>query len=110
MLAFFCCGLTLVLLYFLSGQELKAKLVKQSEIFKDQHTWWQTYLYIMTFGSFIGFSNAFPKLIIDLFDEYGPDECFQLQQQGVLAVGDCSYTKWPVTGFSPAFLGPLGFV
>ena len=50
MLAFFCCALTLVLLYFGSPKEVKAKLVKQSEIFKDHHTWWQTYLYIMTFG------------------------------------------------------------
>ena len=51
MLAIFCCCLTLVLLYFGSQKEVKAKLLKQSEIFKDQHTWWQTYLYIMTFGS-----------------------------------------------------------
>ena len=31
-----------------------------------------TYLYIMTFGSFIGFSGAFPKLLKDLFG-YLPD-------------------------------------
>ena len=50
MLAIFCCCLTLVLLYFGSQKDVKDKLKKQSEIFKDQHTWWQTYLYIMTFG------------------------------------------------------------
>jgi NNP family nitrate/nitrite transporter-like MFS transporter len=61
----------------------------------------------MTFGSFIGFSSAFPKLIIDLFDEYGPVECAELQAAGKLPIGDCSYDKWPVTGFSPAFLGAL---
>ena len=72
MLAIFCCCLTLVLLYFGSQKEVKEKLKKQSEIFKDQHTWWQTYLYIMTFGSFIGYSSAFPKLIKDVFG-YLPD-------------------------------------
>ena len=72
MLAIFCCCLTLVLLYFGSQKEVKAKLLKQSEIFKDQHTWWQTYLYIMTFGSFIGYSSAFPTLTKNVFC-YLPD-------------------------------------
>merc|ERR1711998_95825 len=51
---------------------IQAKLKKQSEIFKDQHTWWQTYLYIMTFGSFIGYSSAFPTLTKNVFC-YLPD-------------------------------------
>merc|ERR1719359_2322847 len=71
-LAFFCCTLTLVLLYFGANAEVQKKLKVQSAIFKDQHTWWQTYLYIMTFGSFIGYSSAFPKLIKDVFG-YLPD-------------------------------------
>ena len=79
----------------------------QVAIFKDKHTYWMTYLYIMTFGSFIGFSSAFPKLIIDLFDEYGADDCAALQADGTLQAGDCSFTGWPVKGFSPAFLGAL---
>ena len=29
-----------------------------------------TYLYVMTFGSFIGYANAFPKLIDDVFGVY----------------------------------------
>merc|ERR1711990_1222807 len=73
---------------------------------------WMTYLYIMTFGSFIGFSSAFPKLIIDLFDEYGEDDCARLQalpsdHADFKEAGDCSFTGWPVKGFSPAFLGAL---
>ena len=99
-------------------------------IFKNKHNYVMTYLYIMTFGptsarrlprsrvrdtharrvplgSFIGFSSAFPKLIVDIFDEYGPKECAELQLKGTLEQGDCSYTGWPVTGFSPAFLGAL---
>jgi NNP family nitrate/nitrite transporter-like MFS transporter len=71
-LAFICCTTTLVLLYFGADAAIQAKLKKQSEIFKDQHTWWQTYLYIMTFGSFIGYSSAFPTLIKNVFC-YLPD-------------------------------------
>jgi NNP family nitrate/nitrite transporter-like MFS transporter len=32
-----------------------------------KHNWIMTYLYVMTFGSFIGYANAFPKLIDDVF-------------------------------------------
>ncbi len=39
----------------------------QFGIFKMKHNWIMTYLYVMTFGSFIGYSNAFPKLIDDVF-------------------------------------------
>ena len=38
---------------------------------------------------------------------YGPAECAELQAAGTLEEGDCSYTGWPVRGFSPAFLGAL---
>ena len=84
MLAIFCCCLTLVLLYFGSQKDVKDKLKKQSEIFKDQHTWWQTYLYIMTFGSFIGYSSAFPKLIKDVFG-YLPDGSVNPAMEGAVA-------------------------
>ena len=67
LLAAFCCILTLTLLFVGAGAEVQKKLKIQSAIFKDQHTWWQTYLYIMTFGSFIGYSSAFPKLIKDVY-------------------------------------------
>merc|ERR1719240_315468 len=66
-LAFICCTGTLVLLYFGADVTVKKKLQTQSAIFKDQHTWWQTYLYIMTFGSFIGYSSAFPTLTKNVF-------------------------------------------
>jgi NNP family nitrate/nitrite transporter-like MFS transporter len=71
-LAALCCVTTLALLYFGADKAVQTKLKVQSAIFKDQHTWWQTYLYIMTFGSFIGYSSAFPKLIKDVFG-YLPD-------------------------------------
>ena len=101
-----------VFIWFLSTPAAKPGLKKQIAIFKDKHNYWMTYLYIMTFGSFIGFSSAFPKLIIDLFDEYGEDDCARLQalpsdHADFKESGDCSFTGWPVKGFSPAFLGAL---
>jgi NNP family nitrate/nitrite transporter-like MFS transporter len=39
---------------------MKESVTKQFAIFKDKHTWSLTALYIVTFGSFIGFSMALP--------------------------------------------------
>jgi len=39
---------------------MKENVTKQFAIFKDKHTWALTALYIVTFGSFIGFSMALP--------------------------------------------------
>ncbi len=39
---------------------MKENVTKQFAIFKDKHTWSLTALYIVTFGSFIGFSMALP--------------------------------------------------
>ncbi|GHD04945.1 MFS transporter [Zhihengliuella salsuginis] len=37
---------------------------------KEKHLWIISFLYIGTFGSFIGFSAVFPKLIADTFEEF----------------------------------------
>jgi len=39
---------------------MKENIAKQFEIFGNKHTWSMTLLYIVTFGSFIGFSMALP--------------------------------------------------
>jgi NNP family nitrate/nitrite transporter-like MFS transporter len=44
----------------------------QSVIFKRKHTWLMSWLYIGTFGSFIGYSAAFPMLIKTQFPEVNP--------------------------------------
>lgn len=46
---------------------LKSTLASQLTILKMKHTWVMTVLYVMTFGSFIGFSAAFPLLIKVVF-------------------------------------------
>lgn len=59
--------LTVVLMKYLSPPAIKENLNKQFAIFRNKHNWIMTIIYTMTFGSFIGFSNAFPKLIQDVF-------------------------------------------
>ena len=64
--------LTVLLMKYLSPRELKENLNKQFAIFKNKHNWVMTIIYTMTFGSFIGYSASFPKLIQDVFG-YLPD-------------------------------------
>ncbi|MBX3599949.1 MAG: antiporter [Rubrivivax sp.] len=46
---------------------MKENIARQFAIFKDKHTWSMTILYIVTFGSFIGFSMALPLSIAVIF-------------------------------------------
>jgi len=59
--------LTVMLMKYATPGEIKANLNKQFAIFKNKHNWVMTVIYTMTFGSFIGFSAAFPKLSQDIF-------------------------------------------
>lgn len=47
--------------------DMKANLNKQFAIFGNKHTWSMTALYVVTFGSFIGFSMALPLSITVIF-------------------------------------------
>ena len=46
---------------------VRENLEGQFAIFNNKHYWVMTWLYTMTFGSFIGYANAFPKLMDDVF-------------------------------------------
>jgi MFS transporter, NNP family, nitrate/nitrite transporter len=59
-------GLTLAMLRMLPGS-IQPNIKRQFSIFKDKHTWSMTVLYILTFGSFIGFSMALPLSITVIF-------------------------------------------
>ncbi|MBL8861198.1 MAG: NarK/NasA family nitrate transporter [Planctomycetes bacterium] len=63
---------TLGAMSFLTPPSVRASLKRQFAIFSNKHNWVMTWLYVMTFGSFIGYSAAFPKLIQDVFG-YLPD-------------------------------------
>ena len=54
--------LTVILMKYVTPGEIKDNLRKQFAIFKNKHNWVMTVIYTMTFGSFIGFSAAFPKV------------------------------------------------
>lgn len=58
--------LTVVLLRLIPG-DIKPNIQKQFAIFSNKHTWSMTILYILTFGSFIGFSAALPLSINVIF-------------------------------------------
>ena len=58
---------TLFAMRTMTPRETKENLVGQFAIFRNKHNWIMTWLYTMTFGSFIGYANAFPKLIDDVF-------------------------------------------
>jgi len=60
-------AVTLALMRFLTPKATKKNLRGQFAIFREKHNWVMTWLYTMTFGSFIGYSAAFPKLIQDVF-------------------------------------------
>ncbi|MGE3608329.1 MAG: NarK/NasA family nitrate transporter [Bacteriovoracaceae bacterium] len=64
--------LTLALMKYLAPSAIKDRLNKQFGILKDKHNWVMTVIYVMTFGSFIGYAASFPKLIQDVFG-YLPD-------------------------------------
>ena len=57
---------TLGLLRMVPGS-IKPNIKRQFAIFKDKHTWSMSVLYILTFGSFIGFSMALPLSITVIF-------------------------------------------
>ncbi len=58
---------TVAALRLLTPKAVRENLARQYAIFRDVHNWVMTWLYVMTFGSFIGYSAAFPKLIQDVF-------------------------------------------
>jgi NNP family nitrate/nitrite transporter-like MFS transporter len=66
--------ITLMLMKFVTPGAMKANLNKQFAIFSNKHTWIMTIIYTMTFGSFIGFSAAFPKLSQDIFVFSNPND------------------------------------
>ena len=59
--------ITLMLMKLAAFGAMKDNIAKQFAIFKNKHTWSLTLLYIVTFGSFIGFSMALPLSITVIF-------------------------------------------
>ena len=71
------CAIAAVVFYLkLTPGEIGKNLERQYKIFDNKHTWAMTVIYTMTFGSFIGYSAAFPlaiKVIFGFTHVIGPD-------------------------------------
>ena len=79
---------------------MKEGVAKQFLIFRNKHTWAMTILYIVTFGSFIGFSMALPLAMKVIFDViHVPDA------NGVLTHTQHNPNALPVLAF--AWIGPF---
>ena len=79
---------------------MKEGVSKQFQIFRNKHTWSMTILYIVTFGSFIGFSMALPlamKIIFDII--HVPDA------NGVMTHTQANPNGLPVLAY--AWIGPF---
>ncbi|MDP3087060.1 MAG: MFS transporter [Methylotenera sp.] len=80
--------------------EMKAGINKQFAIFNNKHTWSMTVLYVLTFGSFIGFSMALPLAIKVIF---GNTHVFDVATQAWV------HAKNPnaISVFTYAWIGPF---
>jgi len=58
---------TLLVMRLTAFGTMKDSIAQQFGIFRNKHTWSMTVLYIVTFGSFIGFSMALPLAITVIF-------------------------------------------
>ncbi len=85
----------------LKSVPVKANIKQQLDIFRNQDTWWQTILYVMTFGTFSGLSAQFGLLMQDLYGRMNPD-LYDMATNTVLIDG---YTLRNPINY--VFLGPL---
>ena len=55
---------------YLKSVPIRASIREQFDIFKNKHTWFCTITYVMTFGSFAGYSAAFPLMISTVYGDF----------------------------------------
>ncbi|WPH16961.1 MFS transporter [Variovorax paradoxus] len=88
---------------------MKENIARQFEIFRDKHTWSMTALYIVTFGSFIGFSMALPLSIAVIFGiSHVPDAAGVLQHTLKNPNAPSAFTYAWIGPFVGALIRPVG--
>ncbi|HOE42495.1 MAG TPA: MFS transporter [Rhodoferax sp.] len=100
---------TLMVMKFTAFGTMKDSISKQFAIFGNKHTWSLTALYIVTFGSFIGFSMALPLAITVIFGiSHVPDAAGVMQHtlKNPNAVSALTYA-W-IGPFVGALVRPIG--
>jgi NNP family nitrate/nitrite transporter-like MFS transporter len=99
----------------------KASFAEQAVIFGRKHNWLMCWLYTGTFGSFIGYSAAFPLLTKTLFPDVDPLRyAFLGPLVGALArvaggiisdkLGGARVTLWTFAGMIAAVFGVISFL
>jgi NNP family nitrate/nitrite transporter-like MFS transporter len=98
----------------------KSNFADQVAVAKHKQTWIMSVLYIATFGSFVGYSAAFPLLIKTQFPEVAANLAFLGPLIGSLArplggyiadkLGGARVTFWNFVAMALATLGVLHFV
>jgi NNP family nitrate/nitrite transporter-like MFS transporter len=88
---------------------MKENVQKQFAIFSNKHTWSMTALYVVTFGSFIGFSMALPLAITVIFGyQHTPDAAGVLQHTLKNPNSPSALTYAWIGPFVGAAVRPLG--
>ena len=100
---------TLFTMKFTAFGTMKENIEKQFEIFRDKHTWSMTALYIVTFGSFIGFSMALPLSIAVIFGiSHVPDAAGVMQHTLKNPNAPSVFTYAWIGPFVGALIRPVG--
>ncbi len=100
---------TLFLMKVAAFGTMKDNIAKQFAIFKNKHTWSLTALYIVTFGSFIGFSMALPLSITVIFGiSHVPDAAGVMQHTLKNPNAPSALTYAWIGPFVGALIRPVG--
>ncbi|MEZ5741409.1 MAG: MFS transporter [Burkholderiaceae bacterium] len=88
---------------------MKDNIASQFAIFRNKHTWSMTALYIVTFGSFIGFSMALPLAITVIFGVSHMPDASGVMQHSIKNLNAPSALTWAWIGpFVGALIRPVG--
>jgi NNP family nitrate/nitrite transporter-like MFS transporter len=88
---------------------MKENVARQFAIFRNKHTWSMTALYVVTFGSFIGFSMALPLAITVIFGvQHLPDAAGVMQHTLKNPNAPSALTYAWIGPFVGAAVRPLG--
>lgn len=89
--------------------DIRTSLKRQYKIFDNKHTWAMTVIYTMTFGSFIGYSAAFPLCIKVVFGfSHIPGESGVFQHDIVNPNGPSALMFAWIGPFIGALIRPVG--
>jgi NNP family nitrate/nitrite transporter-like MFS transporter len=99
----------LAVMKFAAFGAMKENVAKQFAIFRNKHTWSLTALYVVTFGSFIGFSMALPLAITVIFGfQHIPDAAGVMQHTLKNPNAPSALTYAWIGPFVGAAVRPLG--